>query len=175
MSDLFQSNISNVLSAPTVKASLVLKHGNAADWANTNPTLIKGELGIELDTGLLKVGDGKTVYTSLPYLNVTPAQFATLSNKIEGALIIQKPEVFAKNNIPIFDENGNLIDSGVSIGEYSDRLPASDSTLGMVLSSGDDNSISVDENGKMSLNRVSISNLYVPDGEELTFSAGNSN
>lgn len=167
MSNLLQSNSTSVLSAPTIKASLILKHGNAAEWTSVNPMLLKGELGVEIDTGLLKVGDGVKLYADLPYLNVTPAQLTAF---------IQKPETYAENNIPIFDENGNLIDSGVTIGEYSGgQIPASETTLGMVLSSKEDNSISVNETGKMSLNRVSVSNLYVPEEEELVLSSGNSN
>lgn len=34
--------------------------------------LLKGELVLEADTGFLKVGDGKRIYSELPYLNVGP-------------------------------------------------------------------------------------------------------
>lgn len=69
-----EQNTVNILSAPTVRASLILKHGLAADWASINPILMKGELSIETDTHLLKVGDGTSRYKKLPYLNATSTQ-----------------------------------------------------------------------------------------------------
>lgn len=54
----------------------------AATWTSENPTLAQGEPGFEYDTGNLKIGDGTTAWTSLPYLttavlevlaNITPA------------------------------------------------------------------------------------------------------
>lgn len=40
----------------------------AANWTSNNPTLGVGELGVESDTGRMKVGDGVTAWTALPYL-----------------------------------------------------------------------------------------------------------
>jgi hypothetical protein len=45
-----------------------LRRDTAANWASVNPILGAGEPGWESDTGLLKVGDGSSIYTSLPYL-----------------------------------------------------------------------------------------------------------
>ena len=44
-----------------------LRRGNAQEWANTNPTLAQGELGIELDTGRFKLGDGVSAWNTLRY------------------------------------------------------------------------------------------------------------
>ena len=44
-----------------------LRRGGAQEWANANPTLAQGELGIELDTGRFKIGDGVTAWNSLRY------------------------------------------------------------------------------------------------------------
>ncbi|QBQ74980.1 structural protein [Cyanophage S-RIM4] len=44
-----------------------LRRGGAQEWANANPTLAQGELGIELDTGRFKIGDGVTPWNSLRY------------------------------------------------------------------------------------------------------------
>jgi hypothetical protein len=38
----------------------------AADWAANDPLLDEGEVGTEIDTGVLKVGDGTTRYSALP-------------------------------------------------------------------------------------------------------------
>ena len=39
----------------------------AAQFTSANPTLADGVLGIETDTGSIKIGDGTTAWTSLPY------------------------------------------------------------------------------------------------------------
>lgn len=44
-----------------------LRRGTAALWTSTNPTLAQGEIGLEYDTGLFKIGDGATAWTSLGY------------------------------------------------------------------------------------------------------------
>jgi hypothetical protein len=44
-----------------------LRRGSAQEWANVNPTLAIGELGIEIDTGRIKIGDGITAWNSLRY------------------------------------------------------------------------------------------------------------
>lgn len=44
-----------------------LRRGSAQEWSNVNPTLAIGELGIEIDTGRIKIGDGVTAWNSLRY------------------------------------------------------------------------------------------------------------
>lgn len=44
-----------------------LQRGTAARWAQLNPTLGPGEPGVEIDTGLLKIGDGNTAWNDLEY------------------------------------------------------------------------------------------------------------
>jgi len=46
-----------------------IRRDSAADWTSANPTLAEGELGIELDTSKIKIGDGSTAWASLAYYN----------------------------------------------------------------------------------------------------------
>ncbi len=46
---------------------LQLRRGTAALWASTNPILAQGEEGLETDTKQIKIGDGVTAWSSLPY------------------------------------------------------------------------------------------------------------
>lgn len=48
--------------------------GLAYEWKADNPLLLKGELGIESDTGYVKSGDGSTRYNDLPYLTSPQAK-----------------------------------------------------------------------------------------------------
>lgn len=43
------------------------RRGLAANWTSSNPILAEGEMGLELDTGKFKVGNGVLAWTSLPY------------------------------------------------------------------------------------------------------------
>jgi hypothetical protein len=49
-------------------ANIQIRRDLAANWTSTNPVLSAGELGIETDTRLAKVGDGATAWTALLYL-----------------------------------------------------------------------------------------------------------
>ncbi|ADO99005.1 YadA domain-containing structural protein [Prochlorococcus phage P-SSM7] len=44
-----------------------LRRGNGQEWQNSNPILAQGELGIELNTGRFKIGDGVTPWNTLRY------------------------------------------------------------------------------------------------------------
>ena len=46
---------------------LQLRRDGAQQWANVNPILAQGELGIEIDTSRIKIGDGVTSWNSLKY------------------------------------------------------------------------------------------------------------
>lgn len=50
-----------------MSTQIQLRRDTAADWTSNDPTLAAGEIGWESDTGLGKIGDGSTAWTSLPY------------------------------------------------------------------------------------------------------------
>jgi hypothetical protein len=58
--------------------NILLRRGTAAEWTASNPILLEGEVGVETDSKKLKVGDGLTVWASLPYITLTPAAAAAL-------------------------------------------------------------------------------------------------
>ena len=47
-----------------------VRRGTASAWQSANTTLSSGELGLETDTGNIKVGDGTTAWNSLEYLHL---------------------------------------------------------------------------------------------------------
>lgn len=51
----------------TLKTRLILRNGTAAAWVEANPVLLKGEIGVEVDTRRFKFGDGITSWGDLPY------------------------------------------------------------------------------------------------------------
>jgi len=56
-----------------------LRKGSAAQWATTNPTLVAGEAGFELDTLRLKIGDGSTPWNELNYVSFDGGDLDELS------------------------------------------------------------------------------------------------
>lgn len=47
-----------------------VRRGTTAEWTEENPILLEGELSYEIDTYLMKVGDGSTRWVDLPYMGV---------------------------------------------------------------------------------------------------------
>jgi hypothetical protein len=50
---------------------IVLRNDTASNWLSNNPTLYEGEIGIETDTGLFKIGLENVSWKDLPYANKT--------------------------------------------------------------------------------------------------------
>jgi len=46
---------------------LQFRRDTAENWISNNPVLASGELGLEINTELFKIGNGTTVWVSLPY------------------------------------------------------------------------------------------------------------
>ena len=46
---------------------LQFRRDTSNNWSNTDPILASGELAIEVDTNLFKIGDGRTSWRKLPY------------------------------------------------------------------------------------------------------------
>lgn len=53
----------------TVISTFKLKRGTAARWAELNPILLQGEPGFVYDINRLKIGNGKTPWNDLPYID----------------------------------------------------------------------------------------------------------
>src|SRR6266702_2406553 len=57
------------MSAP-VNALFQFRHDLAANWENVNPVLMAGELGLEINTGKAKFGDGIAPWNTLNYFGI---------------------------------------------------------------------------------------------------------
>ncbi len=54
----------------TINTKHQQRHDTAANWLLVNPILLRGELGVEIDTGKMKIGNGSSKWAALPYLGV---------------------------------------------------------------------------------------------------------
>lgn len=67
-------------------AKIQLKRATAAAWAADNPTLAAGEIGVELDTLKMKVGNGTSAWGAIGYVGADDAAIAAAVNAvIDGA------------------------------------------------------------------------------------------
>ena len=55
------------MAALSISGTVLSRNDTASNWTTENPTLGKGEIGIEIDTRRGKVGDGLTAWNSLNY------------------------------------------------------------------------------------------------------------
>ena len=64
------------------------RRGTSTEWADANPILASGEMGIETNTNLFKIGNGVTPWNSLPYGGIQGATGAGISG-YSGISVIQ--------------------------------------------------------------------------------------
>jgi len=57
-----------------------IRQDTSANWSSNNPTMSQGELGLETDTRLIKIGDGSITWNNLTYINQP-----TLNNGTPGS------------------------------------------------------------------------------------------
>lgn len=84
----------------------VQRNDTKANWILTNPILSKGELGIEIDTFKIKIGNGVDEYSKLPYLSN-----GTVS-RIETKKVTATEENQKVYNLPFeeFSQDGCYVD-----------------------------------------------------------------
>ena len=67
--------------AKELNTRIQLKHGLAASWADKNPVLLAGEIGIETDTLKMKVGNGTSNWSALGYLGADANDILAIINE----------------------------------------------------------------------------------------------
>lgn len=59
------------MATKTLIGAIQLRHDTAANWADKNPVLKEGEIGVETDTNKMKIGNGTLDYNHLAYFGGT--------------------------------------------------------------------------------------------------------
>lgn len=73
-----------------LKTRIVLKNDTAENWSHSTGVLLKGEIGIEIDTRKFKIGDGTSDWQALPYANMSIEEIESLFD--EKAISIYEKE-----------------------------------------------------------------------------------
>ena len=79
-----------------IKTQILLRSDTAAKWQAANPKLGKGEVGIELDTNKIKIGDNTTAWNDLPYFGGTENVYQeniTTPGQAVGDIAVVKTEI----------------------------------------------------------------------------------
>lgn len=67
----------------TLTTRIVSRNDTQANWESADPILLKGELGVEIDTNRIKVGDGVNPWKSLSYIGADASQLQNLIDASE--------------------------------------------------------------------------------------------
>ena len=123
-----------------------LRRDTAANWSSVNPVLANGEMGIETDTLKAKVGNGSAAWSSRPYMNVTPAELAELSQDAVNSAIVAGTGLDKTYN----DESNTItldIDSTVATKAFAAQL-LTNATKSNIVITGDETGLTITaENG----------------------------
>lgn len=93
-----------------------LRHDTANNWSAINPILLEGEVGLELDTGKQKVGDGVTAWNNLDYNYYTETETDDLLADKQN-ILVSGTNIKTVNNISLLG-SGNIDTSEIFIAEY---------------------------------------------------------
>lgn len=104
-----------------VNTTLQVRRGSGENWNSVNPTLSNGELGLNTDNKLFKIGDGLTTWTSLPYYPGIPLSSGTgigLSYAKDSNNIVTGISIFnaikAGSNISLTLSGNDIVIAGSS-------------------------------------------------------------
>ena len=87
-----------------------LRRDTAANWVSSNPVLRQGEIGIETDTLLMKLGNGTSTWTQITgYMNLVPDGNLTIGD------YVMVNDIGASNGVVGLDNSKNALIPGASI------------------------------------------------------------
>lgn len=123
---------------------LQVRRGSGVSWTTADPALYAGELGLNLNNKLLKVGDGSIAWSSLGYYGIPIASGSGIqfvyTNDSDGnpELITIHNAIRAGSNISLTESNGYITIAG------SSPTTLSEGTGIVIEQSGDDYTINAD-------------------------------
>ena len=132
-----------------IETTFLLKRGSAKRWAEVNPVLKQGEPGFVYDSNQLKIGDGKTPWNELPFIEgsdttitLTPVNGSLIikDNTIDigisidpGNTLIKKPDGLF---VPATASNNYDAGSGLTLVDGTFSVKLKDETNGLVAVDG---------------------------------------
>lgn len=147
-------------------ARIQLRRGTATWWLEVDPVLAAGEPGFETDSGMMKVGNGLSTWTELPYIVSDTASLEGNKGDIlvssEGEWNIN-PGVITQNHLAFLPATQSDLDDYVP-------LEAQGATIGTTRLEGNDLVIEVDTPWGIGTSGPYYDPGNVTEGEEALFS-----
>lgn len=69
------------MATKTLNTKIIMRNDTAENWTTKNPTLSKGEFGVENDTNKFKIGDGATAWKKLAYAGADETVIKSIINE----------------------------------------------------------------------------------------------
>jgi hypothetical protein len=91
--------------------TIQVRRDTAANWTSANPTLAAGEWALETDTKKIKIGDGTTAWTSLPY--------GTALNGVAGTTTVPPLQLASGTNLTTPAAGAVEYDGTVFYGDFA--------------------------------------------------------
>ena len=134
-----------------------IRRGSAAEWTAANTILAEGEMGLELDTGYYKFGNGINNWNDLSYSQVSPE----IVQDIVGAMVDANTET----NITVTynDSTGKL-----NFSSTSDVTTSNSQTFTNKSMSGTDNTFTNIPNSALTNSSVTVNSNAVSLGSSIT-------
>lgn len=73
------------MATKTLNTKIIMRNDTAENWTTKNPTLSKGEFGVENDTNKFKIGDGSTAWKELAYAGADETVIKSIINENRDA------------------------------------------------------------------------------------------
>jgi hypothetical protein len=116
-----------------------LRRGDSADWTSVNPILAEGEVGVELDTLKLKVGNGVDDWTTLPYFG-SAGTVTSVGMSVPTGLQVSGSPITGSGTLAVSLQSGYSIPTTSSQSNwdtaYTDRLKWDGGSTGLTASTG---------------------------------------
>lgn len=116
-----------------------LRRGDAADWTATNPVLAEGEVGVEIDTLKLKVGNGVDNWNTLPYFG-SAGTVTSVAMSVPTGLQVSGSPITTSGTLGVTLQSGYSIPTTASQTNwdtaYTDRLKWDGGSSGLTASTG---------------------------------------
>ena len=94
----------------TLNAKIISKNDTRANWESKNPTLLKGEIGIEFDGTAVKfkIGDGVKSWNDLTYASNTEEVIVSIDSVTGAGTVAKLDSGTGVGQVPVIGSDGKL-------------------------------------------------------------------
>lgn len=101
-----------------MSAKIQLRRDTGPNWTATNPVLAEGELGIDLSTNQIKIGDGSTRWQNLEYATMTEIS----PSQVTGTAVITTDSRLSDQRTPLDGSvtSAKIVDGTIATADLAD-------------------------------------------------------